>query len=55
MRKVKAAGFVEKRKGKGSHVIMTHPRTGQIVVVCLHAKQDAGRLGNVILKKAGLL
>ena len=29
IRKLKAAGFVEKRSGKGSHMLFVHPETGK--------------------------
>jgi mRNA interferase HicA len=54
IRKLKAAGYVEMRKGKGSHLKLKHPETGREVWVALHAKQEAGNLGNRILREAGL-
>jgi predicted RNA binding protein YcfA (HicA-like mRNA interferase family) len=51
IRTLKAAGFVEVRSGKGSHL---HPITGQEVWVAVHTKKDAGRLGNRILREAGV-
>ena len=53
IRKLKAAGFVEVRSGKGSHLLLKHP-TGKEVWVTVHTKKDAGRLGNRILREAGL-
>jgi predicted RNA binding protein YcfA (HicA-like mRNA interferase family) len=53
IRKLKAAGFIEKRTGKGSHRLFVNPGTGQEVWVTVHGR-DAGRLGNRILKDAGI-
>ena len=55
MRKLKAAGFVEVRRGKGSHQLFMHPETKQEVWVAMHTKKDAGQLGNRILREAGVL
>jgi predicted RNA binding protein YcfA (HicA-like mRNA interferase family) len=54
IRTLKAAGYVEVRHGKGSHLALKHPTTGRQVWVSLHAKQEAGHLGNRILREAGL-
>ena len=54
IRKLKAAGFVEVRSGKGSHLLLKHPSTGKEVWVAVHTKKDAGRLGNRILRDAGV-
>jgi predicted RNA binding protein YcfA (HicA-like mRNA interferase family) len=54
IRKLKAAGFVEVRSGKGSHRLLKHPTTGKEVWVAVHTKKDAGRLGNRILREAGI-
>jgi predicted RNA binding protein YcfA (HicA-like mRNA interferase family) len=54
IRKLKAAGFVEKRTGKGAHKLFVHPATGKEIWVTIHG-QDAGNLGNRILKDAGVL
>ena len=54
IRKLKAAGFVEQRTGKGSHRLFRNPKTGQEIWVAVHGKQDAGNLGNRILRDAGL-
>jgi predicted RNA binding protein YcfA (HicA-like mRNA interferase family) len=51
IRKLKAAGFVEVRSGKGS---LKHPTTRKEVWVAVHTKKDAGRLGNRILREAGV-
>jgi len=46
--------FVEVRSGKGSHILLKHPTTGKEVWVAVHTKKDAGRLGNRILREAGI-
>lgn len=53
IRKLKAAGFVEKRTGKGSHRLFVHPK-GKEVWVTVHG-HDAGKLGYRILKDAGVI
>jgi hypothetical protein len=40
--------------GKGSHLLLKHPTTGKEVWVAVHTKKDAGRLGNRILREAGV-
>jgi len=52
--KLKAAEFVEVRSGKASHLLLKHPTTGKEVWVAVHIKEDAGRLGNRILREAGV-
>ena len=52
IRTLKAAGFVE-RTGKGSHRLFVHPESGKEVWVTVHG-HDAGRLGNRILRDAGV-
>ena len=54
IRKLKAAGFVAQRTGKGAHVLYRHPQTGRQVWVSVHAKQDCGHLGYRILREAGI-
>ena len=54
IRKLKAAGFVEVRSGQGSHLLLRQPSTGKEVWVTVHTKKDAGRLGNRILREAGI-
>lgn len=54
IRKLKAAGLVEVRHGKGSHVLLQHPETKQEIWVTIHTKKEAGNLGNRILRDAGL-
>lgn len=55
IRRLKAAGFVEQRVGKGSHLKLVHPRTGKEIWVSVHTKKDVGRLAKRMLKDAGLL
>ena len=54
IRRLKAAGFVEVRTGKGSHMLLRHTDTGKEVWLAVHTKKDAGRLGNRILREAGV-
>jgi predicted RNA binding protein YcfA (HicA-like mRNA interferase family) len=54
IRKLKAAGFIEVRSGRGSHLLLKHPASGKEVWVAVHTKKDAGRLGNRILREAGV-
>ena len=54
IRKLKAAGFVEVRAGKGSHMLLRHPETGKEVWIAVHTKKDPGQLGNRILREAGV-
>ena len=55
IRKLKAAGYVEQRSGKGSHRQFVHPTTGRIVTVAVHTKKEIGSgLASRILKDAGL-
>ena len=54
IRRLKAAGFVEVRSGKGSHLLLKHPTAGREVWVAVHTKKDAGRLGSRILREAGI-
>jgi predicted RNA binding protein YcfA (HicA-like mRNA interferase family) len=54
IRKLKAAGYVAGRSGKGSHRQFRHPTTGHEVWVAIHTKKDAGQLGNRILREAGI-
>jgi predicted RNA binding protein YcfA (HicA-like mRNA interferase family) len=54
IRKLKAAGYVEGRSGKGSHTLYRHPTSGREVWVAIHTKKDAGNLGNRILREAGI-
>ncbi len=54
IRKLKAAGHLEVRSGKGSHRLFRHPGTGKEIWVAIHTKKDAGHLGNRILREAGI-
>jgi predicted RNA binding protein YcfA (HicA-like mRNA interferase family) len=55
IRKLKAAGFVEQRHGKGSHRQFIHPTSGRVITVAVHTKQQVGTgLARRILKEAGL-
>jgi predicted RNA binding protein YcfA (HicA-like mRNA interferase family) len=54
IRKLKAAGYVQARSGKGSHLKLVHRQTGQEVWVSVHTKKDAGRLGDRMLREAGV-
>jgi predicted RNA binding protein YcfA (HicA-like mRNA interferase family) len=55
IRRLKAAGFVEQRRGKGSHRQFVHPDNGRLVTVSVHTKKEVGTgLGRRILKEAGL-
>ena len=53
VRKLKKAGFIEERTGKGAHRLFVHPTTRKEVWVTMHG-HDAGRLGNRILREAGV-
>jgi predicted RNA binding protein YcfA (HicA-like mRNA interferase family) len=53
IRKLRAAGFVEKRTGKGAHRLFVNPATGREVWVTVRGR-DAGRLDNRILRDAGV-
>jgi len=53
IRKLKAAGFVEKRTGKGAHRLFVHPTTRKEVWVMMHG-HDPGRLGERVLRDAGV-
>jgi predicted RNA binding protein YcfA (HicA-like mRNA interferase family) len=55
IRRLKAAGYVERRAGKGSHRQFVHPATGHVITVAVHTKKEVGSgLANRILKEAGL-
>lgn len=55
IRKLMAAGYVEVRKGKGSHRLLKHPKTSHEVWITFHGTQESGNLGKRILREAGLL
>jgi len=52
IRRLKAAGYVYVRRGKGSHALFRHPVTRQQHWVAMHTKQEAGQLGNYIIREA---
>jgi predicted RNA binding protein YcfA (HicA-like mRNA interferase family) len=54
IRKLKFAGFVEVRRGKGSHRLFIRPTTKREIWIAVHTKKDAGQLGNRILREAGI-
>ena len=55
IRRLKAAGFVEHRAGKGSHRQFVHPTTKKVITVSVHTKKEVGTgLAQRILKEAGL-
>lgn len=55
IRRLKAAGFVEAKTGKGSHRQLVHPITGKIITIAVHTKKEVGKgLAARILKEAGL-
>jgi predicted RNA binding protein YcfA (HicA-like mRNA interferase family) len=54
IRKLKAAGVVEVKAGKGSHLLLRHRTSGKEVWVAVQTRKDAGRLGNRILREAGV-
>ena len=55
IRRLKAAGFVEHRTGKGSHRQFIHPQSKRVVTVSVHTTHEVGSgLAHRILKEAGL-
>jgi predicted RNA binding protein YcfA (HicA-like mRNA interferase family) len=55
MRRLKAAGFVEQRRGKGRHRQFVHAESGRVITVAVHTKKEVGTgLARRILKEAGL-
>jgi len=53
MRRLQAAGFVEPRRGKGSHRQFVH-LNGQVVTVSVHTTKEVGTgRARRILKEAG--
>ncbi len=55
IRRLKAAGYVEQRTGRGSHRQFIHPGTGHVITIAVHTKKEVGSgLANRILKEAGL-
>ena len=54
IRRLRAAGFVEHRAGKGSRQFI-HPETNRVITVSVHTKKEVGTgLAARILKDAGL-
>lgn len=49
---LKANGYYEKRKGKGSHVIFFNPKNGKTIPVKTHKFTETTM--NYILKEAGI-
>ena len=55
IRRLKQAGFVERRTGEGSHRQFINTTTGRIITVSVHTKKEVGTgLASKILKEAGL-
>ena len=55
IRRLKQAGFVERRTGKGSHRQFMNTTTGRIITVAVHTKKEVGTgLASKILREAGL-
>ena len=55
VRRLKDAGFVEQRRGKGSHRQFIHPESQKVITVSVHTKKKVGTgLAHRILKEAGL-
>ena len=52
--RLQVAGFVEPRRGEGSHRQFVHPDNGRVVTVSVHTKKEVGTgLARRILKEAG--
>jgi predicted RNA binding protein YcfA (HicA-like mRNA interferase family)/predicted RNase H-like HicB family nuclease len=45
IQKLKAAGYIEVRSGKGSHRLFKHSTTGKEIWIAVHTKKDAGAVG----------
>ena len=54
IRKLKKAGYLEHRTGKGSHQHFIHPATRHVITVSVHTKQESGELGKRLLREAGI-
>jgi predicted RNA binding protein YcfA (HicA-like mRNA interferase family) len=55
IRRLQAAGFVEPRRGMGSHRQFVHPDNGRVVTVSVHPTKEAGSgLARRMLKEARL-
>ena len=54
IRRLQAAGVVERRRGKGSHRQFVHPDNGRVVTVSVHTTKEVGTcLARRMLKEAG--
>jgi predicted RNA binding protein YcfA (HicA-like mRNA interferase family) len=54
IRRLQAAGFVEPRRGTGSHRQFVLPDNGQVITVSFHTTKKVGTgLARRILKEAG--
>jgi predicted RNA binding protein YcfA (HicA-like mRNA interferase family) len=54
IRRLQAAGFVEPRRAKASHLQFVHPDNGRVVTVSVHTTKEVGTgLARRILKEAG--
>jgi predicted RNA binding protein YcfA (HicA-like mRNA interferase family) len=42
IRRLKAAGFVEQRTGKGSHRQFVNPTTNKVITVSVHTRKEVG-------------
>ena len=55
IRLLKAHGWRETRRGKGSHLLMTHAERRAMIWVSRHTRKDVGTgLARQILKDAGI-
>jgi predicted RNA binding protein YcfA (HicA-like mRNA interferase family) len=54
IRRLRAAGFVDQRLGKGSRRKLVHLTTRKEIWVSVHTKEDVGRLARRMLRDAGL-
>ena len=55
IRRLQAAGFVEQRRGTGSHLQFVHPDNGRLVTVSVPTTKAVGTgRARRILKEAGL-
>ena len=55
IRRLKKAGYVQQRTGKGSHQQFINASTGKVITVAIHTKKEVGKgLAQRILKDAGL-
>jgi predicted RNA binding protein YcfA (HicA-like mRNA interferase family) len=55
IRRLKSAGYVEQRHGKGSHRHFIHHRSGKVITVAVHTKKEVGKgLAAKIMKEAGI-